>query len=103
MIPTIKSLAPPGLVQMSDGLYIVPKWIKVPDGTTIVDVLKKWKKVEFKTQSHSDIHEKIKSSNGKDSYTVTLINNRWNCTCTGFGFRRDCKHVREIKLKYKIK
>ena len=31
------------------------------------------------------------------SYTVTRNGSHWNCTCVGFGFRKDCKHIREYK------
>ena len=34
----------------------------------------------------------VKGSKG-DSYTVTKTDNRLNCTCTGFQFRRRCKHL----------
>jgi hypothetical protein len=30
-----------------------------------------------------------------DVYTVTQTGTRWNCTCSGFQFRRACKHVKE--------
>ena len=38
---------------------------------------------------------KIKSSNGKDTYTVTLNGNtkKWSCNCAGHQFRGRCKHV----------
>ena len=31
------------------------------------------------------------------TYTVTRDGSHWSCTCVGFGFRKDCKHVRECK------
>jgi len=30
-------------------------------------------------------------------YTITREGTQWSCTCTGFGFRRDCKHVQAAK------
>jgi hypothetical protein len=39
----------------------------------------------------------ITSSNGKGSYTVVRDKNHWTCTCTGFAFRRSCKHITEAK------
>ena len=30
-----------------------------------------------------------------DSYTVSQIGTKWSCTCSGFQFRRQCKHVKE--------
>lgn len=32
-----------------------------------------------------------------DAYTVTSENGRWACTCVGFGFRKDCKHIQAAK------
>ena len=42
---------------------------------------------------------KIKSSNGKDTYTVTLngMTRKWACTCAGFNFKRKCKHTLEAQ------
>lgn len=36
----------------------------------------------------------VKGSKG-DIYTVTQIGTKWACTCSGFQFRRQCKHVKE--------
>ena len=32
-----------------------------------------------------------------NSYTVTNEAGRWSCTCVGFGFRKDCKHLHQVK------
>lgn len=46
-------------------------------------------------QAHSDVKTfKIKGSKG-DEYIVTIGNGKYNCTCSGFQFRRMCKHVKE--------
>lgn len=37
----------------------------------------------------------VKGSKG-NTYTVTRNGNGWNCTCAGFQFRRQCKHVSEL-------
>jgi len=39
----------------------------------------------------------VKGSKPNSSYTVTFDGSHWSCTCVGFGFRKDCKHVRECK------
>jgi hypothetical protein len=36
----------------------------------------------------------VKGSKG-DSYTVSQLGTKWSCTCSGFQFRRQCKHVKE--------
>lgn len=30
-------------------------------------------------------------------YTITREKSTWSCTCVGFGFRRDCKHIAAAK------
>lgn len=32
-----------------------------------------------------------------DSYTVSENNGEWLCTCAGFRFRSECKHVKELQ------
>jgi hypothetical protein len=39
---------------------------------------------------------RVAGSKGNE-YTVTNSDGAWSCTCTGFGFRRDCKHIQEKK------
>jgi hypothetical protein len=39
----------------------------------------------------------VKGSKPGTTYTVTRDGSHWGCTCVGFGFRKDCKHVRECK------
>lgn len=36
-----------------------------------------------------------------NKYTVTQEGNHFSCTCAGFGFRRQCRHVDELKWKLK--
>jgi hypothetical protein len=36
----------------------------------------------------------VQGSKG-NKYTVTRSSKGWSCTCSGFGFRRQCKHVSE--------
>jgi len=37
----------------------------------------------------------IKGSRG-DTYTVTVGSNKMHCTCSGFQFRKTCKHIKEV-------
>jgi len=37
----------------------------------------------------------VKGSKG-NSYVVTRNTKGWNCTCSGFQFRKQCKHVNEL-------
>ena len=42
---------------------------------------------------------KVKSSDGKKFYLVTLVGGKFSCTCTGFEFRKDCKHIGAVSKK----
>jgi hypothetical protein len=124
-IKPFTSNIPPGIVTTLTGTYITPGWITVPEKTTIEEVYAAWVKPEHKpgpgmyastediqswrngTWKHSSekqnsISEFVTSSNGSTKYNVIFNNGTWNCDCTGFGFRKRCKHVDEIKLKHKI-
>ena len=37
----------------------------------------------------------VKGSKG-DTYTVTVGSEKMHCTCSGFQFRKSCKHVKEV-------
>jgi hypothetical protein len=55
--------------------------------------------VQFKTKLKEDEPEGrvwvVKGSKG-DEYRVTELNNTLSCTCSGFRFRGDCKHVKSV-------
>jgi hypothetical protein len=36
---------------------------------------------------------KVKSGDGKSFYIVERVNGKFSCTCKGFEFRKDCKHI----------
>jgi hypothetical protein len=42
---------------------------------------------------------KVKSSKGSKFYIVERVNGKFNCTCTGFEFRKDCKHIGAVSKK----
>jgi hypothetical protein len=37
----------------------------------------------------------VRGSKG-DIYQVTELNGNWSCTCSGFRFRGECKHIKEL-------
>lgn len=42
---------------------------------------------------------KVKSGDGKNFYIVERLNGKFSCTCKGFEFRKDCKHVGAVSKK----
>lgn len=88
---------------ISQELYVICGgiWTPVPEGTTLDQI--QWKDTRSKYTSKSnqaDISVKVKASKGNIYYKVESRANQWSCTCTGFGFRRKCKHVEQVKQKY---
>jgi len=45
----------------------------------------------------SSLEREISGSKPGSTYVVSFKNNNWACTCSGFGFRRSCRHVNEVK------
>lgn len=100
-----KSFHRPGLSTIDGKTYVIPGWHEVPAGTTLKEVYEHWEQdlpKQEKKPAHT-IREVLDSSTGDKTYIVTFDGRWWNCECVGFGFRRDCRHVKETKLKYGIK
>ncbi len=57
--------------------------------------------VQYKTQVSEEVPEgrvfTVKGSKG-DEYRVSELNGNLSCTCSGFKFRGDCKHVKNISV-----
>ncbi len=95
----IKTKLNPAIMFGQDGkTYAVGgKWIEVPNGTTINDIL--WDKpsiIDRVKPTGKSI--KVKGSKGNEyivSYNPT--SKVISCTCTGYQFRKKCKHQKELK------
>ena len=46
--------------------------------------------------SELEYEQVVKGSKG-NYYTVKCEDQKWSCTCPGFTFRQNCKHVKEAK------
>lgn len=96
----VKSHMPPTVITTLSGTFAVfgGNWIPVPADTTLEEVTKWWEPVRFvkKAMPTADKSFKVKGSKG-DVYVVSVQNNVWNCTCSGFGFRRKCRHIDSVK------
>ena len=56
--------------------------------------------VQFKTNVREEEPEgrvtEVHGSKG-DIYKVVELNGNWSCTCSGFKFRGDCRHVKSVR------
>lgn len=102
----IHSFLPPGISILGGKTYVVPGWYEVPEGTTLKEVQKHWTQElpPMENKPKVEIREMVDSSTGNGKqYEVTFDGQWWSCTCPGFGFRRDCRHLKAVKEKYNIK
>ena len=89
---------PPHFIKMKGKNYLVPKWLVVPD---FINIHNYKKYIEFDS---SPFKPKIKIMGKFESksspgifYIVRKVNNRLECDCPGFRFRkRRCKHTKGI-------
>lgn len=97
----VLSNLPPTVVNTLSGRYAVygSQWFAVNDSFTMQDAFDRWVKKSYVNVQTEPISNnwKVKNSKGNSHYEVSYINKQWNCNCVGFGFRRDCKHVQQIK------
>lgn len=63
---------------------------------------KRPKKVQ---EINKDLETEIEVKGSKNNTYIVkrLKNSVYNCTCTGFAFRKTCKHINEIKTKLETK
>ncbi len=108
----VVSLNPPTIFQTGVQRFAVfgGGWFVIDNETTLDDLYKVWVRwepkhkpttpgVNPKTGASGFIWKAASSKPGK-FYEVSFRNGVWNCQCSGFGFRRDCRHVNEMKQKH---
>lgn len=108
----LETFLPPVIASIGGKTFVCPGWIDITDKvkTNSLDkihtqLMKHWVRlepIETEEKPKFKIEELVTSSKGDTQYTVTFDGSYWNCTCVGFGFRRDCKHVQSIKKMYNI-
>ena len=89
---------PPALYNSHTGiLYGIAGsvWVEVPAGTTL-DELSDYM-VHKPRERQAAPGEKTWQVKGSNTYTVKLSDGMYSCTCAGYGFRRKCRHIEEIK------
>jgi len=73
-------------------------WIEVPDDMTL-DRVGEYMVVDDRftpPQLTEVLTYDVVGSKG-NTYMVTNDRGNWTCTCAGFGFRRKCRHITEVK------
>jgi len=78
-------------------------WLVVNDDIKLSDVRKHLIYIAPKTTVIKKKNETfiIPNSKGTGTYKVILNNGNLTCSCPGFGFRRSCRHIKEIKEQLK--
>lgn len=99
---------PPTIVNTPSTRYLVVRdvvagmqWYPVSNDFTPVDALKLWSKPKEVQITNQDWQWSIPNSKNDGYYTVEFDKRGWSCTCPGYGFRRDCRHIKEAKTKIK--
>ena len=94
---------PPGTMELNGSRYIMPGWYKLPEDEPTPE-LKDIAFYPYKPNREADIDTsaigiwKIPSSKGDKEYTVTTsISGSLECECPGYGFRRRCRHIDQVK------
>ena len=76
--------------------WVIPAWIEVPTGTKFSDIILTGIP---KIKQQQEKEYKVTGSKGK-IYTVKVDKRgSASCTCIGFSYHRDCKHIQKIKQK----
>jgi hypothetical protein len=101
------SLYPPIIVNFISGRTIIfhdeeGGTVRIAEDVTPDDTIAIWVRLPENRETKAftgDAQYTIPGSKGLP-YTVTLHRGQWNCSCTGFGFRRRCRHVEEAKEQH---
>ena len=77
--------------------------IEVPEGTTTEDIQEFFcwgapaRRLLHPEESQDTKSVQVRGSKGQ-KYTITKTGTTWKCECRGFQFRRDCKHIQNLKI-----
>ena len=93
---------PPATMELNGNRYIMPGWYKLPDDEptpNIEDIAYypyKAKKPNIPNIDSNKVY-KVISSKGDKEYEVKMESSgSLSCTCPGYGFRRQCRHINKI-------
>ena len=95
----VKGPYPPVLVVFGEKKYAISgsNWIEVPVGMTLYDVF--WDRVKPpKVEKVKEVVRVVPSSKGNKTYEVAVRSDgARSCTCSGFMYRRHCRHIDGLK------
>jgi len=89
---------PPALATIDGQLYVMPLWLKVPEGTTLDDI--HWKRPEPVGETVNILTEEFVTGSKGDEYLVKIFSDG-TATCECWGYRRhkkDCKHIKALRV-----
>lgn len=91
----------PVLFTINDKTYAVSgsHWVEILQDISNVDVQFDWiPPVPISTERPKEVRREVLSSNGDKTYVVKLRSDGLKtCECSGFMYRRHCRHVDELK------
>lgn len=105
----IVSLYRPTLISIGGSRYLVISgsdkqdgWYPVKENFDIRKIYKVW--TPWGKQKENEVLAgawtwQVQNSKKNGYYTVKFDKGGWSCDCTGFGYRRKCRHVDEAKTK----
>lgn len=102
MIPVIAPF-PPAIVNIGSKRYLVggSHWQQVDDSFTLQDAAKLWSRPKREPAPKLQTFQ-VANSKGTGFYLVVVGPDGNSCTCTGFGFRRTCKHITNVLAELKL-
>ena len=94
---------PPATMELNGNRYIMPGWYKLPDDEPTPELKDiafypyKPKKDNIPNIDSNKVY-KVRSSKGDKVYEVKVNSSgSLECECPGYGFRRSCRHIKEIQ------
>lgn len=104
----IKGDFPPVIFESPNGRWAVTgsTWIAIGPDVTLDQVRDMWVNTSLRYKKMPSVNTLPKkqlsvvvqsSTNPSITYTIEYNGHSWSCTCTGFGFRRKCRHIEAQK------
>lgn len=91
---------PPSISTIDGIKYLFPGWIPISNDTELCDI--EWSKPDYLIKKDEILLDdkvwEVPALRGKTIYNISRESNEYRCTCSGFAFRRKCKHIDKIKF-----